>query len=60
VNEVFWDNDEKTIIRQVYDQGATIADYRQAVDKTNTLLDSVNDEVDLQDACFQALQSHIL
>jgi hypothetical protein len=47
VNEVFWDNDEKTIIRQVYDQKATITDYQQAVDKTNALLDSVDYAVDL-------------
>lgn len=42
---VFWDNDEKTIIRAVYEGKLTAEDYYRAIDQVVDLMKSVSHEV---------------
>jgi hypothetical protein len=40
-SQVFWDNEQKTIIRQIYADSATLNTYEFIINHTNELLDSV-------------------
>ncbi|MCU0499704.1 MAG: hypothetical protein MUF87_20325 [Anaerolineae bacterium] len=43
--KVFWDNDEKTIIRAVYEGKLSAEDYYRAIDQVVTMMKSVSHEV---------------